>query len=191
MPAAVLTKEQWEQVKLADLAGVPKEKICSEWDISEGALRKRRERGQWMTPTRAKIERDKAREALQNQAKLGVQSSHGTESVTETVQTKPLAVDVIAQSKEEYGETNRMVLLSKLSPVLQRAVTDRPHDFSPQDIKELVSLGSFLHKMADLDKPDASVSVSVWGGSASFSQDLRDVGPGKGTGQSEGQEMLE
>ena len=79
------------------------------------------------------------------------------------------------KSKEEYGEMNRMALLSKLSPVLQNAVTDRPNDFSPNDIKELVSLGSFLHKMADLDKPETSVSVSVWGSSTSLSQDLRDV----------------
>jgi hypothetical protein len=175
MPAAVLTKGEWEEVKMASIAGIPDTRISKDWGISRDALRKRRERESWPTPERARIERDKAREALQNKEQASVQSSHGAEVLSQDVQSKPSAAEVIAKSKEEYGESNRMVLLSKLSPILQSAVTENPANFSPQDIKELVSLGSFLHKMADLDKPQTEVNVSLW--STQQPQSERDVTP--------------
>lgn len=160
---------------MASIAGIPDDRISKDWGVSRDALRKRREREAWPTPERARIERDKAREALQSKEQASVQSSHGAEGVSQVVQTTPSAAEVIVKSKEEYGENNRMVLLSKLSPVLQKAVTDSPGNFTPQDIKELVSLGTFLHKMADLDKPETQVNLSLW--SSQSVQPERDVTP--------------
>src|SRR5688572_25450242 len=141
MPPPSLTPEQWEQVKLASIAGIPDNKIAFEWGISKASIRKRREREKWPTPNRATIERQKAREALQNKEGISVPPFHGTESLSQADTQGKSALDLIGKTKEEIGESNVMVALHKLSPLFHGAVSN-PSVSTPQDLDQTIKLGN-------------------------------------------------
>lgn len=177
--SAPVPENIWEQIKLGSIAGIPDERLSREYGVTRAAIRKRRSRQSWPSPSRVEMEQEKARQALKDGRSTLLHSNQaigeGKESGSHPVTSPSSALELIGKTKEELGELNRMVLLSKLSPVLQKAVTDSPGNFTPQDIKELVSLGTFLHKMADLDKPETQVNLSLW--SSQSVQPERDVTP--------------
>lgn len=163
--SAPVPEDIWEQIKLGSIAGIPDERLSREYGVTRAAIRKRRSRQSWPSPSRVEMEQEKARQALKdgrstllhNNQAIGEDKESGSHSVT----SPSSALELIGKTKEELGELNRMVLLQKLSPLLQKAVTERPQDFDPQSIKELVALGSFTHKLADLDRPQTAVQVNL------------------------------
>lgn len=155
----------WEQIKLGSIAGIPDERLAREYGVTREAIRKRRSRQAWPSPSRVEMEQEKARQALKDgrstllnrKQPIGEEEEAWSQPVTNPAS----ALELIGKTKEEVGELNRMVLLQSLSPILRRAVTERAQDFDPQSIKELVALGSFTHKLADLDKPQTAVQVNL------------------------------
>lgn len=162
MPAAVLTKGEWEEVKAASIAGIPDSKIAKEWGIEVDAIKQRRKRGAWPTKNKAILEQQKALQALKDKGSPLVQSSHGVEGVSPNVTDTPKALDVVSKSLGEYADGMAMALVPALSTLATDAVTKNPTLFAPTDLKELGQAASLVWKLSGRDKPDTQVNLSLW-----------------------------
>jgi hypothetical protein len=169
MPAAAEQprKVPWEEIRLASIAGVPDETLAREYNVTREAIRQQRRRGQWPTESRVELERQKARESMRDGRSTLKALSRDIETEEENLSQPVTALSLIAKTKEEYGESNRMLLRQKLSPLLQKAVTTRIEDFDPDNLDQLIKLGTFTHKMAGLDRPQTAIQLNLWGSGSS------------------------
>jgi hypothetical protein len=175
MPAAVLTKGEWEEVKMASIAGIPDSRLAKEWGIEIDAIKQRRRRGNWATKNKALIEQQKAMQALKDKGSPLIQSMHGAEEVSPDVTGSPKALDLVSKSLGEYADGMALALVPTLSSLAENAVTKNPALFAPTDLKELGQSVSLVWKLTGRDKPQTEVNVSLW--STQQPQSERDVTP--------------
>jgi hypothetical protein len=175
MPAPVLSKAEWEEVKAASIAGIPDRKIAKEWGIGVAAIKQQRRRGAWPTKNKALIEQQKAMQALKDKGSPLIQSLHGAEELSPDVTGSPKALDLVSKSLGEYADGMALALVPKLSSLAEGVVTKNPALFAPADLKELGQSVALVWKLTGRDKPQTEVNVSLW--STQLSQTERDVTP--------------
>jgi hypothetical protein len=175
MPAvSALTKEQWEEVKTASVAGIPDERLSKEYGVSMDAIRQRRKRQQWPTQLRAEREREKARQALQNKGKTSVVKGDGAETIVTEGQSSPTALNLVSRTLAEMAELYPLEASKYLYAKLQETVTNDLLP-APSSWKEANTADQMLRRNLGLDKPQTEVNVSLW--STQLSQTERDVTP--------------
>lgn len=154
------------------------------------AIRQRRKRQQWPTQLRAERARAEARQALQNKERESVVKQDGAETIVTEGQASPSALNLIGKSIGEMQEMYPLLASKYLWEKLQQTVTQDLLP-APSNWKEFAAADGVMAKRLGLDKPESSVTVSVWGSSNSLSQDLRDVEGQSRTVSDEERAMLE
>lgn len=171
---SLLSEEQWKEVEIASVAGVPDDKLERDFGISQNAIRQRRKRFAWPTRKRMEIEQEKARQALRNKEKEDVQSSHGAETIVTHGHSTPKAGEVIGKTIAEMGEVYPLLasryVLSKLEETVTKDLLPAPDSW-----KAMAVADSILRKNLGLDKPETQVNLSLW--SSQSIQTERDVTP--------------
>ncbi len=170
MPAAVLPKSKWEEIRLASIAGVPDDRLASEYGVTKAAIRQKRKRGLWPTENRAELEKEKARESLNNGRSTMRRLSKEIETEEDELSQSVSVAALIGKTKEEIGELTGMEVLKALSPQVISAVTEEAESFRPQNLKQLAAAFSIISKASGLDKPQTAVQVNLGFSSKSSSQ---------------------
>lgn len=167
-------EETWEQIRLASIAGVEDERLAAEYGVTREAIRARRCRQKWPTKTRVEIEQEKAHRALIEARSTLVQTSELSPDEKGASSQPATAAEMIGKSMQEMQEMYPLVASRYVWEKLQETVTKDLLP-APDSWKAMAVADSILAKRLGLDKPESSVSVSVWGGSAGLSHDLRDI----------------
>jgi hypothetical protein len=146
---------------------LPFPEISKRYNVPETAIRTRSSREEWPIPrsimARAQRQLKEARQAQLRQLERGdgVAGEHLREKVSQMARVQEESpLRVISESAVTYGQRSQMAILAGMAPQIEQAMSN-PEAFTPASVKELVALGSLLHKLSGLDKEGAQVRVSV------------------------------
>ena len=152
MPAMLISKEEWNTIKLASEAGVDDQQLSEDYGVSKASIRKRRQLDKWLTPR--KIEEEKA---VAKAKALARQSPSNISQVSQ----KPSAEESIASKLLKMGETGTLALAEV---ALQKALFVRDN---PETIDDLETIGDMstalklLRTAAGMDKQESNVAVAL------------------------------
>lgn len=127
MPEAVLTPQEWEAVKLANVQGVSDTELSERFGVSTEAIRQRRFRDPvW---------------------KAAFEASKGSYNVVsqkapETLQIAQKVASSVSESISALGERNRLLALQIAAKGLKQADQAPPEVQSWQDVKALMDIVS-------------------------------------------------
>lgn len=141
-----LTKEQWEQVRLAVCGGISYAQVAGEFQIPEATIRKRASWEKWPVPAR-----------LEELAK----EQKGKRNLTVSHKGRPAAGkagEIMGKSLAEQGEAHALKVFQHTSKKLLRALPSLP---DPQTWKDANTVDSMARRAAGLDKPTAQLAVQV------------------------------
>lgn len=178
MAAPVLSRAQWKEVQMASIAGIPDRRLAKEWKVSVMAIKRRRNREGWPTANKARIEQQRALQALKDKGSTLTHTSRGREYMSPNVTEGLTAMDVVSKSLSEYADGMAMAIVPALSEIATKAVTSTPGLFTPTDLKELSQAASLVWKLSGRDKPQSEVNISLWSGARG--EEERDVTPKAG-----------
>jgi hypothetical protein len=161
MPAALAV--DWDTIKQAAIAGVPVPDLARQWGMIDPktgrpdttAIRKRSSREQWPIP-RAVMDRA---QKMMAEARKNVKQLV-TKPIVTVSQDPQNPLHVVAESTVTYGKRAQLAILAGLVPEIETAM-QQPGKFRPENIKELVMVGSLAHKLAGMDKDSQEIKVNV------------------------------
>lgn len=158
MPAiSELSPEQWKEVEILAVAGMPVTEIAEKFGIEPNPIYLRSSREEWPVPSR-----------LERMRKELASKEVGESSLAKDKERQAGAI--LAESLVEYGQKGALIVAKGVLPVLERS-------FSPESALAKSTLESWkdagtafglLAKATGLDKPTQAVQVNLgWGGGAS------------------------
>lgn len=142
----VLTKEQWEEVKLLSIKGVPDMQLCTQYGIRQGTLYQRRYNDpNWLALWRA-----------------GPQRSGKAPESTVPKDLSPAIQEASSMSLEELAQNNPLLLAQYTHSKIKEAVqTDSLP--TPSSWGELKTASEIFRKAVGLDKEQSPVQINLWG----------------------------
>lgn len=164
MPAAELHASAWAEVRKASEAGMPDSELSKEYGVAKTAIRKRRQREAWLTPNRIAQEREIQKIKEQHRTTTSATRSHVSPGLS-----------LVGKSLADYAESHPLRMVALIDSRIQEAVKNQS---IPQieSWKSLATADQMMRRNLGLDKPEASVNVSVWGGTVETGGE-REVGP--------------
>lgn len=151
---SALSPAQWEQVKQASIAGIPDERLAGEFCVSISAIKMRRKREGWATPSTVRVIQRKA-----------AQACNVTANVTSGDSSQKTAVTLIREQAQEYAIRSFASLAERGSRAL-----DAWEPATPTSIKEGLQLVQVVSRAAGFDSAGRSgsqvnvqVNVGPWG----------------------------
>lgn len=151
MPAMLLSKEDWKEVRRASEAGVDDPQLSKDYGVSQGAIRVRKMREKWLTPRKLaeQVAIAKVKQEMRNHTNAVV-----------TAVTKPAEESIserMLNSAELIGSQIMSVLERKAALVYKNpGIID-----DPETVGDLGTMVNVSRKIAGLDKPEANASVAL------------------------------
>ncbi len=180
----------WEAAKASVASGVPLQAVAQRLGLDYEVLKKRAQRGKWSRPHLAVREARKATEIVKAQAasSLNVPNGSKTQESDDKGMFRPLSAEektgtIILESAKELAESGSLIGLKLLHGQMRDAEAN-PEQLAPlSNAKDLVTAINGMRKAAGLDRTEANLHLSLWGGPMSpsgTSRDIRDVSPNVG-----------
>lgn len=162
MPAPVLTREQWDEVEKAAVAGVPFTELAERYGIEDNAIRQRAFWKKWAVPNR--IQKLKA-EYLANRGRSDSESTENNPDKPDQSGRDLTASNVVAESIAEYGQKGQFAVLKGLLPKIQETFDEKSALLTKEITtwKDAGQAFGIFAKASGLDKPQNAVQVNVWG----------------------------
>lgn len=179
MPAAKLTPEQWAEVRRADEQGVDKDTLCRTWGITYNALRQRRHRENWLTPSRVRAEavaQEAKRKARYLPPATGSRSETGPHVTTVTADLS--ALSVTAQNLNDKAHEGSLISASLFLNAIVAAANQGI--LPPQNGRELYTAMKGLRHAAGMDKEGLAINIGAFfGTNKAQARTERDISPTK------------
>lgn len=146
MGVPVLSDEQWEEVKLLSIKGVPDTQLCAQYGIRSGTLYQRRYNdSNWLTLWRAGPQRSgKAPEKILPEG------------------LSPAFQEASSMTLEELAQNNPLLLAQYTHSKIKEAVQSDSLP-TPSSWGELKTASEIFRKAVGLDKDQAPVQINLWG----------------------------
>ena len=159
MPAMLLSKEEWNEVRKASEAGVDDSQLSKDYGVSKNLIKQKRFQQKWMTPLRVKAEAQLQRERKSIMARASVGGDKAVvDGKTLTVLT---AEESVAAKMVKDGEVAGLHAMKILLGKLAFAAAN------PSSIDDLESVGDVsiaaktARSIAGLDKPDVAANIAL------------------------------
>lgn len=146
MAGPVLTKEQWDEVRLLSIKGIPDSQICETYGIRSGTLYQRRYNDSaWLALWRAGAQKPgKVPEKLLPEG------------------LSPAVQEAASMSLEELAQNNPLLLAQYTHSKIKEAVQSDSLP-TPSSWGELKTASEIFRKAVGLDKEQSPVQINLWG----------------------------
>lgn len=169
MPTAKLTKEQWTEIRRASEAGITDDNLSETYSVTKAAIRKRRERENWLSIHRVK--------EIQNQLAKSKEQYEAENGVSHPVITTPRAVELVAETLGDSYDKMAARVVPALADNVIKALESTPHRFIPQNLKELGMAANVVSKLSGKDRPQVAIAISPWGAVNAQEREIIDILP--------------
>ena len=158
MATTIKSSETWTEIRKASEAGCNDNQLSEEHGVSRCSIRKKRQREQWMTPSRLKAEAEaqRVRTSMLQRNRLSPTERAGLPSPPVMPAEESIAARMNAGA-EEVGAKLMEVILAKV-----RTLHRDPDSIAdPKNLGDLSIMVNTTRKIAGLDKPDNQVAVAL------------------------------
>lgn len=147
---AVLSRQDWEAIKLASVKGVPDKTLATQYDILANTIHKRRERDPiWHAAWTSRMSKP-----------VHVDIKRAAEGVKEAVEA----------SLEDIRAENPLIVARYTHDLIKDSVKNRTIA-APQSLSELKTATEIVRKAVGLDKDVGQVTLNMWGGQGHFDEE--------------------